>query len=283
MELLFDPIILSLIVLTVGIVTFYITINGIRDLRKIEPIVEKEQKEKEERRAKLRLDSSRIPLYFDDETLESLYSQSKMGDSPQIDQTKRVTIFESNQKLDTKIASMGTRTTESEEQIIKKDESKERKFVTILNWLSDTDQLVTDINSSNVAIDLIEDLEKVIYKKNGKIARDIPLDVTNSMAKVLAWKNEDKAEKTKLAKNKPIFITSDFSIAQVSEEHNQFHIFSEDKIQYHVGGFIDCCTKMGKDLILGAKNNKFRIFGYVSSVDEKDYDALYIEAIAIHL
>ncbi len=283
MELLLEPIIMSFIFITIGSASFYITYKGIRDLRKIKPIVEKEQKEQEERRAKLKLDSYRLPLYFDDESFESLYSQSQIGESPIIDQTKRVTIFESNQKLDTKIASLGTKTTKSEEHIVKPDKSKERKLVTVLNWLSDTNQLLTDINSSNVAFDAITALEAEFSKSKGKLDKDIPIDVTNALAKAIAWKNNSKAENVTRAKNKPVFLSGDFNTAQYSEKHNQFHIFSEGEIEFHVGGFIDYCTKLGKEIVSGVNGKKLRIFGYVSGIDEKNYGAVYIEAIAIHL
>jgi len=280
-ELPFENIILLItaISLGIGLISWFRNFQEslARDKR-IEPLVEKEKKAKEERRKKLELDAPRIPLYFDYENLDSLYSQSQMRKSSmRMDTIKKVTTFGTSQELDGKIASVGTTKTESEERILKEYETRENTYETVLKWLCDKDWIITGLEEPNDADTIIEDLESAYIL--AERSKEVPKEIKEAMTKVLNWKEKKKLAEIEAVLNKLILVKGDFLVKEYSER--QFQILLDSNMKFHVYGLNDNCTKTGKDTFVKGALIKAGVFGYVSDLDKETY-TLIIKPIAIH-
>ncbi len=189
-----------------------------------ESIVETGKKAIEERRNKLGLNIPRIPLYFDSETLEALYSQSQMRKSPmKIDSIKKVTGLETSGKLDVKIATTKISETELEEYVLKEYQNRENQYENVLVWLCEQDLMTIGLEEPEDINELLEDLKNA-YKKADKKSGNILKDIDYALEKVLAWKDKSQLKKLESANNKPIFLKGFFDTTSFSNTEFQIDL-----------------------------------------------------------
>jgi len=251
-----------------GIMSVLLTLVAAR--RRVKPIKANSklhQEELKERRKRLEpFIGLRIPLYYNDELLDTLYSQCQLKRSPmEIDTITRKIASDSSQRLDGKIASVEARQTESEEQTLKEIRNPEMKYERTLEWLCDNRQVVIGLEEPAISRERAEQLEEQLRKS---IPVEIPTkDRKVMLANIISWMEEDRLEK-EVAPNKFLLIKGNFLVYERSVE--RIHLVLKKNIEFHIYCNVENCTSTGKGTFTQGSSVPVGVFGYIKELSKKE-------------
>jgi hypothetical protein len=275
MEFTFETLVLisiSISLIPLGVIWAIGTLKDINNYRNVQPLVEKDKKEKAVRKEKLGLDLPRIQLYADGEQLNDLLSVLKRNKSPlEIDSIKLTNSVEADAGLDTKIASVGVKGSNSKEVNLKESETIESHYVTVMEWLCDRNSIIIGLEDPYYDVHQFMK-ERFSYSNlSEKELVDIVTDSLNSNPRFLKLK-------TAPLLNKFVFLKGNFSIQKKEEG---FLLYLENGVGFYINSPIEFCTNNGKKAFGDSPIITASLFGYVSSIDS-DSAFAHVTPILIH-
>ena len=260
------PVLTSLAAVLTGVMGLLLSLIAKRRIKPIEEDSKQHQEELKERRKRLEpFIGLRIPLYYNDELLDTLYAQCKLKHSSmEIDTITRKIASESGQKIDGKIASAEARQTESEEQILKEFKNPEMKYERTLEWLCDNRQVVIGLEEPVVNKKKAEQLEE-------RLRKSIPVEIPTKDRKALltdivGWMEKDRLEK-EITPNKFLLVKGNFLVHESSAE--QIHLVLKNSIEFHVYCSVENCTATGKSTFIQGSSVLVGVFGYIRELSKK--------------
>ena len=255
--------------------------ESLRRDKKLEPLIEKHKQEMEVRRKKLEsFTTPRIPLYYNDELLDTLFSQSQLKKSPvEIDTIKKVSTIEGTQGIDAKFLSFKGKKAESEELILKEIRNREMKYIETLTWLYDNDSLLMGLEDPLTEDRINEEIKKMELVIKRRYSGTIVEKAKEALRTVILSSFEEaKFETIESVQNKFIVVQGDFL---VNPDVKNIHLVFRNNLKFHVDILNDYCTMIGEKTFAEVTSIRIGVFGYISGVDKKTY-ALKIEPITIH-
>lgn len=250
-----------------GVLGILLALIARRKIRPIEADSMKHQEELKERRK--RLDpflALQIPLYYNDELLDTIYAQIQLNQSPmEVDKITRKISSESGQRLDGKIVSVEGKQIESEEQILKEFKNREMKYKRTLEWFCDNMQIVIGLEEPAISRERAEQLEEQLRKS---IPVEIPTkDRKVMLANVIDWMEEDRLKK-EVAPNKFLLVKGNFLVKERGLE--QIYLVLKNSIEFHVYCNVENCTTTGKGTFMQGSFVPVGVFGYIKELSKKE-------------
>jgi len=250
-----------------GVLGILLSLFARRKIKPMEADSKKHQEELKERRKRLEpFLALQIPLYYNDELLDTIYAQIQLNQSPmEVDKITRKISSESGQRLDGKIVSVEGKQIESEEQTLKEIKNREMKYKRTLEWFCDNRQVVIGLEEPAVSRERAEQLEEQLRKS---IPVEIPIkDRKVMLANVISWMEEDRLKK-EVAPNKFLLVKGNFLVKERGLE--QIHLVLKNSIEFHVYCNVENCTSTGKGTFTqGSSAVPVGVFGYIKELSKK--------------
>lgn len=260
-----------------GVICFQLALLVYRKAKPMEAEAKQHQEELRERRKKLDpFIDLRIPLYYNEELLDTLYSQCQLKRSPmEVDTITKKIASESGQKLNGKILSVETRQAESEEQTLKEIKNREMKYERILEWLSDNGKVIIGLEEPErvVSKKKAAELEQLLEQWSPSIK-----DRKSIVSKISVWIEKVKLDREAVL-NKFLLVKGDFFVKELSEE--RIHLVLKNNIEFHVNCSKENCTNTGKNTFAEGSSIAISVFGYALELSTKE-SMLIIDPVAIN-
>jgi aromatic ring-cleaving dioxygenase len=266
---LFPAMMVSAAVL-LSIICFQLALLVYRKAKPMEADAKQHQEELKERRKRLEpFIALRIPLYYDDELLDTIYSQYQLKrSSMEIDTITRKIASDSSQRLDVKIASVEGRQTESEEQTLKEIKNREMKYKRTLEWMCDNRQVMMGLEEPVVSTEKARQLEEQLRDIALEIpAKDRKIMLAEIVAEIVGWLEKDRLGEG-VALNKFLLVKGNFLVNERSLK--QIHLVLKNNIEFHVYCNVENCTSTGKGTFTQGSSVPVGVFGYIKEMSKKE-------------
>jgi hypothetical protein len=258
-----------------SVLGIFLSLVARRKIKPVEADSKKHQEELKERRKRLEpFIALRIPLYYNDELLDTLYSQCQLKRSPmEIDTITRKIASDSSQRLDGKILSVEARQAESEEQTLKEIKNREMKYERILDWLFDNGKVIIGLEKPIIDKKKAVELEQMLEQWSLSIK-----DKKSIVSKISGWIEKGKLDREAVV-NRFLLVKGDFFVKELSEE--RIHLVLKNSIEFHVNCSKENCTSTGKKTFAEGSSITISVFGYTLELSTKE-PMLIIDPIVIN-